>query len=364
MKMPPTFEDRRRAALLGVFIGDALSMPVHWYYDPADIIRDFGRITTYQPPRPVHPTSIMDKSATGHGGRGDVGGDVIGRIILHGKKPFWGGPQGVHYHQGLPSGANTLNARCARLVLESVAANAGRYVAADFLERYVAFMTTPGSHDDTYAESFHRDFFANWARGLPPERCRGEPDSETPQVGGLVMPVTVLVALAHRGPGPALLAAREHLRLTHDSPALERALEVFAHTLAAALRGADLRTACDAAGSRLGIDLAATARRAGSDLAVVHRAFGPACYIEDSLPVVLHFARAYAGDFEGAVLANTNVGGENCHRGSCVGALAGAAAGLARIPARFIEGLAARTAIESEIDAVLAVTQAEEPGAA
>jgi hypothetical protein len=24
---------------------------------------------------------------------------------------------------------------------------------------YISFMTTPGSHNDTYAESFHRDFF-------------------------------------------------------------------------------------------------------------------------------------------------------------------------------------------------------------
>lgn len=26
-------------------------------------------------------------------------------------------------------------------------------------------MTTPGTHNDTYAESFHRDFFKNWAAG-------------------------------------------------------------------------------------------------------------------------------------------------------------------------------------------------------
>jgi hypothetical protein len=32
-------------------------------------------------------------------------------------------------------------------------------------------MTTPGTHNDTYAESFHRDFFKNWAAGVPPEKC-------------------------------------------------------------------------------------------------------------------------------------------------------------------------------------------------
>ena len=33
-----------------------------------------------------------------------------------------------------------------------------------FLQSYVQFMTTPGSHNDTYAESFHRDFFSNYAK--------------------------------------------------------------------------------------------------------------------------------------------------------------------------------------------------------
>jgi hypothetical protein len=46
-----------------------------------------------------------------------------------------------------------------------------RYDPAVFLDDYVKFMTTPGSHNDTYAESFHRDFFKNWAAGVPPERC-------------------------------------------------------------------------------------------------------------------------------------------------------------------------------------------------
>jgi ADP-ribosyl-[dinitrogen reductase] hydrolase len=35
-------------------------------------------------------------------------------------------------------------------------ANGRAYDPARFLADYVAFMTTPGSHNDTYAESFHR----------------------------------------------------------------------------------------------------------------------------------------------------------------------------------------------------------------
>jgi ADP-ribosyl-[dinitrogen reductase] hydrolase len=112
----------------------------------------------------------MSLSNTGGHGRGDQKGRIIGDVINHGKHEFWGRPA-VHYHQGMRAGANTLNALCARLVMRSVAEGGGKYDGGKFLADYVKFMTTPGSHDDTYAESFHRDFFANWAKGVPPEDC-------------------------------------------------------------------------------------------------------------------------------------------------------------------------------------------------
>lgn len=66
--------------------------------------------------------------------------------------------------QGMEAGENTLNAICARLVMRSIASGKG-YDPQRFLSDYVTFMTTPGTHNDTYAESFHRDFFKNWAAG-------------------------------------------------------------------------------------------------------------------------------------------------------------------------------------------------------
>ena len=63
-------------------------------------------------------------------------------------------------------------------------------------------------------------------------------------------------------------------------------------------------------------------------------------FIGDALAMPVHwFASKYADDFEAGVIANANVGGDNCHRGAVVGALLGAAAGTGRIPARFCDGL-------------------------
>jgi ADP-ribosyl-[dinitrogen reductase] hydrolase len=52
-----------------------------------------------------------------------------------------------------------------------------------------------------------------------------------------------------------------------------------------------------------------------------------------------------------AVLANTNAGGENCHRGAALGALMGAALGERAIPSRLKDGLAASADIRREMDA-------------
>ena len=51
---------RLRNALWGLFIGDALAMPAHWYYNTGNIVKDFdGGIRAYVDPPHPHPESFM-----------------------------------------------------------------------------------------------------------------------------------------------------------------------------------------------------------------------------------------------------------------------------------------------------------------
>ena len=70
-----------------------------------------------------------------------------------------------HYHLGLEAGENTLEAQLVRVLSKSIQ-DRGSFDANDFRERYMKFMTTPGSHNDTYASTCHRMFFANVMRGI------------------------------------------------------------------------------------------------------------------------------------------------------------------------------------------------------
>ena len=63
------------------------------------------------------------------------------------------------------------------------------------------------------------------------------------------------------------------------------------------------------------------------DAVAADRHFSAACYIEHAFPVTLYLAWKYADDFEAGLMANTHLGGDNCHRGMVMGALIGAAVG-------------------------------------
>jgi len=148
-----TNQERIEGMLTGLQAGDALAMPAHWYYNQASLARDYGEIDDYLAPRNPHPDSILWRSKyVPRNARGE---------ILHDQAKYWG-ERGVHYHQFLEPGENTLNVKVARLLWNSLSERGG-WDGRDFLERYVDFMRTPGSHRDTYLEEWHRNFFDNYS---------------------------------------------------------------------------------------------------------------------------------------------------------------------------------------------------------
>lgn len=326
--------------------------------------------------------------------------EVVGSVILHDKRQFWG-KANTHYHNNMKAGQNTLNAHCARVLIRSIAAGGvvdakgelvspnqseahkGRYDRDSWLKSYVLFLTTPGSHNDTYAEGYHRDFFSNYHRLLkkaqsPDQvdltRCAGDEGHDTASIGGLVtlppLIIAQLVAELKKIPADArresltpqkidevskLIAdvVVQHQQLTHKSKSLSSYVRVYSHVLTHTLLEAYLhsgsavaeaplkRSIQTKAAPSLRVDFGSLVSGANGDTlrkkiqqdrSVVGGRFGMACYISDSLPSLLYLSYRYANDFESAVISNTNCGGENCHRGATLGALVGANVGVSNIP--------------------------------
>lgn len=310
-------------AYLGSLVADAVAMPVHWYYDRAALARDYGQVRSYLAPKNPHPGSILWRSAyTPLNERGD---------ILHEQARYWG-QRGVHYHQFLAAGENTLNFQLAARLYEQTR-RLGRYDADTWLEEYVRFMLTPGSHHDTYVEEYHREFFTNYARGRKPHAC-GVADVH---IGGLV-PVPALFAALPDASASALAdAVQTHVALTHKDEGVLGAAAALTRMLVAVHGGEPLREAILSHASDW-ISAAKVARWSREpDEVVIGERLSPACYIPDAFPAALYLAWKYADDFAAGVCANAQVGGDNCHRGAVIGALLGLANG---VPAAWREGLA------------------------
>eukprot|EP00669_Euglena_mutabilis_P010126 TRINITY_DN4908_c0_g1_i1.p1 TRINITY_DN4908_c0_g1~~TRINITY_DN4908_c0_g1_i1.p1 ORF type:complete len:346 (-),score=115.47 TRINITY_DN4908_c0_g1_i1:164-1201(-) len=320
-------------------------MPTHWYYNLGQLRADYGSITGYVKPRDKLPGSIMSLSNTGGGGRGGDVGEIIGTVINHGKKKYWGRGLDFHYHVGLSAGENTLEGQLARVLLRNIAANGGKVDPASFLQDYVRFMTTPGSHNDTYASTCHRMFFANFVRGLPPAQCPDNDGHNVDTIDALTLAVPAVVAtVTEDGPSEAVrAAARSIVAMTRKSKVLPKYLDVFSDALASIISGKQtLEEATRTAGQRMGCDPIASAAAAWRKAGAVDReayvggdGTDPmvACYVDSSFPALLHFAARY-GDVgpRNALLANANAGGENVGRGSALGALVGAAWGISGFP--------------------------------
>lgn len=399
---------RIRNALRGLFIGDALAMPAHWFYSLENIKKEFdGGLLGYNAPPHPHPESFMVGM--------DYNPDVetatrLGRKfdILHEHARFYKtsystleisssereGEHGhlvprpeerFHYHHGLKAGENTLGAHLVRVLMRAVIRK-GRYDPDAFLDGFIEHLTTPGRNRDPYTEIYLRRWFENYSRGLPSRSC-AELQRNVWSIGahgGIIRPLvlSLLVESGYQGIGLAI----EHQNLTHRSENVASALAVLVPILNTLVRGSDphrtvaYQTAALRVPQVTGEELFAAYRnhdgpenipddemwqlhtrltdfpfdvmrlaREYPEEKVIRSLFATACYPEHGLPLLFYLAMRHDFGLEYSLLANANAGGDNVHRGMILGLIVGAA--NERIPDRLMEGLIAHDELEDEIDA-------------
>ena len=329
---------RIKSSLQYLFCGDALSMPVHWFYRQSDILKYFppAGITRMEAAPANHPGAIMNLHSVQRGGRRshkdgtNNGNAVVGNVILKDKARVWT-TEGAHYHHGMPAGENTLNAWVARELLNYLSKE-GAYSDSDWLKHYIDFMTAePPRHPDSYAESYHREFFANLTDGKPLEDCGGI-THDTPSMGALVtVPPLAMALLADNPVASVQIICRRHVNYTHPDKGLLAVVDAYVLLLSNLIyRPEDsdgdsyIQDAIKAAApTEVSPAIDKLLQTNTQDNHVVGRLFSTACYISDSWPSVCYLACKYGHDPDMALLRNTNLGGENAHRGAVLGSIAG-----------------------------------------
>ena len=275
-------------------------------------------VSSFLPPRNPHPDSEMWKHFS----------DAVdlSETVLHDQATYWN-RKDVHYHQFLTAGENTLNIKLCNLLIQSLA-DRGKYDADDYLRRLIAFITTPGSHRDTYVDSYLRGFFRNYNKGIPYREC----GVQEIHLSGLFGIVPLLVFYSDH-PENAKKAALEHISLTHRGEMMLDAAELFIALLQSAFFGIDIRKellALIREGKNRFLTQPLTDWLELDDTRVADTHIGMGCSADQALPLVLYLFLKYAREPETAMIANTNLGGNNAARGAVLGALLGSSNGLER----------------------------------
>ncbi len=298
-----------QAAYEGSLKADAFAMPVHWYYDRNALDCDYPELHPTPSPQNFHPDSIFWRS---HYKPLNEKGDII-----HDKSAW--GERGIHYHRNLSAGENTMNFKLAQ-ALHQQTSELGSYHIEKWAQHYVDLMLTPGWHNDTYIEEYHRGFFTRYAQGKTLLKC-GIRDEH---IGGLATVPALIAALDHLPLEDLRPIIKSHVALTHRHSNVLRAADCLTRLLHHINQGTPLRQAImEDAGDWFSTKKAERWSRQ-PDRVIIGERLSPACYIDQSFPASLYLAWKYHDDFNAAIESNARVGGDSCHRGAVVGSLVAA----------------------------------------
>ena len=336
-----SIQDRAAGAIMGAFVGDALALGPHWYYDLDELRREYGAwITGYTDPKP-------------------------GR-----------------YHAGLKAGQLSQAGFILKLLLSSLVERDG-YDEADFCRRVDEELLplldgTPVSGPGGYTSQSIREL---WRRRVQQKLPWGQTGGHADDTEAIERTLALAVRYA-RHPAQLASAVTGNTVLTQSDAAIVAMTVAYGAVLGMLVQGHALnghlsgklmrlvnkgelpfhhitsenlqpprpgdpdppRAGLFASPDALLTPSYMAAAAADPDIRIepawkVSIVYGMPCAIYHQLPAVYYLAARFHDDFESALLHAVNGGGQNQARAMLTGALVGAQVGLSRIPQRFLDGL-------------------------
>ncbi|WP_414829784.1 ADP-ribosylglycohydrolase family protein [Alteromonas sp. H39] len=359
--MKTDFQDRATGALMGAFIGDALGLGPHWYYDLDEMRRDFGDwIDDYTTPKP-------------------------GR-----------------YHEGLEAGDLSQAGYILNLTLSSLI-DRGAYDEQDFCHHMDTELLartdgTPYSGPGGYTSQSIRDV---WQKRVENGRPWGEIGGHADTTEAIERTLAIAVRYA-KNPQRLSQYVASNTMLTQTDDMVVSLTVAFNAVLGQLLEG-------DALDARISDTLMKKVQQghlpfhagsgkkpppgenddlvmgrtgnfaspdplltpgfiaqAAKDSAIsiepaskVSLIYGMPCAIYHVVPAAYYLSSRFSDDFESAVLHAVNGGGQNQARAMLTGALVGAQVGLSGIPRRFLSGLKDSTALLRRVKTLVEQVEAE-----
>jgi ADP-ribosylglycohydrolase len=296
--------DRRLGAIVGQFLGDALCLGSHWYYDFARREADF----------PDGPQGFDE-------------------------------PVQDRYHFGRKSGDQTHYGEAAMVLLESIA-TAGRFDYRDYGRRFAGYFGDPQYRG--YLDKATKGTLAAFDDSASFDFQKGADDKQS----GTFSRLAPLVAAHVDDPGLDLLIERA-VRVTQDRDDAVANCIAHGRILESLIKGDDLSKALDGAIGHLRTNehevlrqhLAEARHQIDDPVVEVTAGFGRACNLHQTFPSTLHALIRHRDDVKTCLLEIMRAGGDNAARASAAGAWLGALHGFSDLPQDWINRLRAKTPI-------------------
>jgi ADP-ribosylglycohydrolase len=286
-------ENRIKAAVIGAFVADALSLGVHWVYNTGVIDKKFGRVEHYHDPMTT-------------------------------------------YHKGKKAGDFTHYGDQMLVLLKSV--NRDGFDSHRFADMWRTFFADYGGYFDKATQTT----LANMDAG----NSLTDSASNSDDLAGASR-MAALVPVYHDDLEQLVDAARAQTRITHSDKRVIASADFFAHCVFAVLGGQPPRAAMETTlkdrfsdspiASLVAMGLESRERDTRETIAE----FGQMCSVEAGLPGAVHLITRHADDFKTAMVENVMAGGDSSARGMIAGMMLGAAHGLAAIPDAWQTGMTA-----------------------
>ncbi len=295
-------DNRIKAAVIGAFVADALSLGVHWVYNTGVIDKKLGRVERYCDPL-------------------------------------------TSYHQGKKAGDFTHYGDQMLVLLESL--SGGGFDAHRFADMWRRFFADYGGYFDKATKATLANMDAG--KGLT------DSASDSDDLSGASR-LAALVSVYHDDLEQLVSAARAQTRITHNDDRVLLSADFFARSVFAILGGhpplAAMQTTLETHFSdsaiasliRMGVE----SRKRDTREAIAE--FGQMCSVEAGLPGAVHLIARYADDFKSAMVENVMAGGDSAARGMMAGMVLGAAHGMGAIPEPWQTGMTASPRINALLD--------------
>lgn len=286
-------DEKRKAMILGSFLGDSLALGVHWIYDVDRIQREFGRVDRLSKPLKdsYHPTK-------------DAG-------------------EFTHY------GDQTL------VLLESVVSGR-KFDLRDFAVSWRKLFENYSG----YFDHATKGTLKNLAEGRDPAQS----GSNSSDLAGAAR-IAPLVAIHTADQEELVSDVRAQTAMTHNHPVVLQDAEFFARTLWLVLSGmapiAAMENVCADCfhGSSLDESVSRGLASAGNPTIDVVLKFGQSCDARGAFPAVIHLIARYENNLRNALIENVMAGGDSAARGMLVGMVLGAHLGMEAIPFEWLDAL-------------------------